>query len=79
MGLLTTLLARNAWVLAALLAFAGWAHMALSKHDAKVTRTAVEKIERKTDVLVTKARVAQRRVDPSASGGVLARRYCEDC
>ena len=70
---------RNGLVAVAIIVLMAWGQVALKNHDRKVEERAVAKIEKKTDALVQKAKVAQRRIDPAKSGGVLDRRYCEDC
>lgn len=76
-------LSRNGITLVAILAFLAFAFVKAEslvlKHDRRVEERAVAKIEKKTDALVQKAKVAQRRVDPAQSPGVLQKRYCEDC
>lgn len=77
--MISALISRNALALAAIAGLIVWGQVALKNHDRKVEERAVAKIEKKTDALVQKAKVAQRRVDPAKSGGVLDKRYCEDC
>ena len=77
--MLGLILSRNGILAIAILALFGWGQIALKKHDQKVEQRVVANIEAKSNATVQKARVAQRRVDPAKSPGVLEQRYCADC
>jgi hypothetical protein len=73
MSLILTLISRNGIVALAIVAFTGWAHLGIQKHDQKVEQRVVAKIEEKVDATATKVRAAQRRVERAQPDAVLER------